>query len=83
MNGIFKLSWINIKSALVYGALSAVLAMATYAINVNDLFQINWHTLLNAGVFGFLIVLVSLIKNILTNDEGNFVGLIKVIPPTK
>lgn len=80
---LFTISWINIKSALVYGVLSAFLAMIIYAVGVGDVFLIDWKELANAGVYGLLVVLVSFIKNLLTTDKGNFVGLVKVIPPTE
>ena len=75
-----KLNWINIKSALVYGVLSALLAMVLYVTSVGDIFKVSWQALVNSGVFGFLIVLVSLLKNLLTTDSGNFLGIIRVIP---
>jgi hypothetical protein len=80
---MFTINWINVKSALVYGVLSALLAMGIYAIGVNDVFGLNWKEVVNAGVFGLLTVLVSLIKNLLTTGGGDFLGLIKVIPPTE
>jgi hypothetical protein len=78
---MFKLNLVNIKSALVYGLLSAILEVCIAMISVGDVFNFDWHALLNAGVFGFLIVFVSLIKNLLTSDSGNFVGVIKVTQP--
>lgn len=78
---MFEISWINIKSALVYGVLSGLLAIASYAISIGDVFNLDLKVLINAGVFGFLVVVVSLIKNFLTNADGKFLGVIKVIPP--
>jgi hypothetical protein len=80
---MFQISWINIKSALVYGVLSAILMMALYAISIGDVFALDMKALVNAGVFGFITVLTSLIKNLLTTDEGKFIGVVKVIPPTE
>ena len=83
MNGIGKLSWVNIKSALVYGVLWAMLAMGIYTVQVGDIFALNFKDLVNAGAFGFLGIVVSLLKNILTTDSGNFAGAVKVIPEIK
>lgn len=75
-NGIFKLSWVNVYSAIIYG----LLAMALYVISKGTIFGLDWKVLLDIGALGLL---SSLIKNIFTTNEGNFVGLIKVIPSTK
>lgn len=77
---MFELSWTNIKSALIYGLLSGFLAIALYAINIGDVFNLDWKALVNSGVFGFLIVIVSLVKNFLTNTDGKFLGIVKVTP---
>ena len=82
MNGILTLSWTNCKSALVYGLLSAILAMSLYAISIGDVFKLDLHALINSGVFGLLAVLVSLIKNLLTTNQGNFLGTTKVVDTT-
>lgn len=78
MNGIGKLNSGNIKSALVFGVLSAILAIGTYVIGVGDIFSIDGKALANAGVFGGINVILSLIKRLLTTDEGNFLGAVKV-----
>lgn len=82
-NGILKLSWINIKSALIYGLLSAIVSVGVYTGSVGDVFALNSHALVNAFVFGFLAVFVSLVKNLLTTEAGNFLGIAKVIPSTQ
>lgn len=79
-NGIGLISWINVKSALVYGLLSALLAIGIYTMGVGDVFKIDWQVLLNAGIYGFLTVIVSLLKNLLSDSSGKFLGLIQVIP---
>ena len=80
MNGIFKLGWVNVKSALVYGLLSAILAIGMYMLSVGSVFSLDFHELINAGVFGFLGVIISLVKNLLTTNSGNFLGAVEVIP---
>ncbi len=79
---MFTLSWINVKSALVYGLLSALVAVGIYAISIGDVFALNVHAIVNAFVFGFLGVFVSLIKNLLTDASGKFLGVTTIIPPT-
>jgi hypothetical protein len=79
-NGIGKLDWANIKSALVYGLLWGVLAIVIYMIQIGDIYALNYRDLSNAGVYGVLGSLVSVLKNLLTTDKGNFVGAVKVIP---
>lgn len=78
MNGIGKLSWVNIKSGLIYGVLWAILAMGIYTVEVGDVFALNIKNLINAGAFGFLGIVVSLLKNILTTNDGKFAGAVKV-----
>ena len=79
-NGLGKLDWINIKSAIIYGLIIGVGAMFAVAIGVGDLWKLDWHVLVNAGVFALL---GSLVKNLLTTNSGNFAGIVKVIPPTE
>ncbi len=81
-NGLFKLNIANLQSAIIYGLLTAILAMSLYVISVGDIFALDFKALANAGAFGLLNVIVSLVKNLLTNDEGNFLGVVKVAPPT-
>lgn len=80
MNGIFKLDWTNIKSALIYGLLAVMLAIGLYLTEVGNIFLIDWRALANAAVFGGLSVVISLIKNLLTTNSGNFLGVVSVIP---
>ena len=79
-NGIFKLNWVNVKSALIYGLIFGLVAVVGYMLKVGTVFALDWHILVDSFVFGFL---GSVIKNLLTTSEGNFVGLVKVIPKTK
>lgn len=80
---MFTLSWINIKSAIVYAILMALLSMIVYVISVHDLWAIDTHVLINSGVLAFFTGITSLIKNILTTDSGKFLGIFQVVPPTK
>lgn len=75
-NGMFKLTAINLNSALVYGLLS----VALYVIKLGDVFIIDWHVAVN--IF-FMAMLASLVKNMFTTNQGNFAGVVPVIPETK
>lgn len=72
MNGIGQLSWVNIKSAIVYGLLAVILAI----IAKGSIFALDWRVLVDIGVMG---VLTSFVKNIFTTNNGNFAGVVKVI----
>lgn len=80
-NGIGALSKENIKSALVYGLLFGIFAILDGIITTGSIFNIDWKLLVNSGIIAGLGTTVSLIKNLLTTNKGNFVGTIKVIPP--
>jgi len=69
--------WISIKSALVSGVITAILAIAGYIIGVGDIFKIDVHALINVGALALLTTLVSLIKASLTTSAGT-VGGIKI-----
>ncbi|MEK6886680.1 MAG: hypothetical protein AABW88_02500 [Nanoarchaeota archaeon] len=76
-SGIGKLNWDNIKSALVFGVLSALLAIGTYVVGVGDIFSLDGKVLANVGAFGGLNVILSLVKRLLTNNDSEFLGIIK------
>lgn len=73
---MFTLSWGNVKSAIISALVMAVLGMAGYVIGVGDIFSLDFHKLANIGALAGLTVIVSLVKNWLTTDEGKFVGLV-------
>lgn len=87
MNGLFTLSWSNVKSAIVYGVLtlvvSFVLAFAQGVLNAGSIFGLDWKAIVDSAVIATiptLIVLVSLGKNFLTDAQGKFLGKTEVIP---
>lgn len=82
-NGIGVISWINIKSALVSGLITAVLAMAGYLIGIGDIFKIDVHAIVNVGALSALTALVSAIKSFFTTSEGNIIGVTKIVEETK
>ena len=68
----------NIKGALVSTVLMAVLAGAGYVVGLGDVFLVESKTLINIVVIALLTGVVSLVKNLLTNKEGVFVGVVEV-----
>lgn len=78
-NGIGKLDWVNIKSAVVYGLVLGIVAVVVYIFKAGSVFALDWRLLVDAFVYGFL---GSIVKNLLTTNSGNFLGVTKVIPST-
>ena len=79
-NGVFKLDWSNVSSAVVSGVITGVLGIAGYIIGVGDVFNLDVHTLLNVGALSALTAVVSLIKSLLTTNSGTVAG-IQVVSP--
>lgn len=75
---MFTITWSNIKGALISGLLMALLGILSYVIDAKSIFSVNIETLANIGAIAFLTSLVSAIKSLLTNDNGDFVGVVKV-----
>jgi len=69
---------IQVKSALVSTVLMAVLGLATYILGVGDVFALDFHTLVNVGAVSLLTGIVSLVKALLSNEEGDFLGVVKI-----
>lgn len=87
MNGLFTLTWSNVKSAIVYGALTLgvtfALSVAQSVLNAGSIFGLNWKAIVDSAVIAtipVLIIVISLAKNLLTSSKGNFLGAIEVIP---
>lgn len=78
MGKIFTINWLNVKSALVTGILTAVLAIAVYLVSLGDVYKANTHDLVNVGSLALLTTLISLIKSFLTTSDGKFLGAVKV-----
>lgn len=69
-SGLFKLNWIDVKSALVSGVITGILAIAGYIIGVGDVFAIDVHAMVNVGALALLTSVVSIIKSLLTTSTG-------------
>lgn len=72
-NNMLKLSWGNVKSALVYAIIAGLVADAIYMIEVGTVFALDWHMLVDGFVFG---AITSIVKNLFTNDSGKFLGMV-------
>lgn len=68
----------TIKSALVSVLLMAVVQVGVYVIQIGNVFQLDWRVLVNLGVISLITGAVSVIKNMLTTDKGNFMGLTNI-----
>lgn len=87
MNGIFTLTWSNVKSALVYGGLvllaSFGLSFLQSVMQAGSIFGLDWKHIVDTAVIATLplgIAGLSLLKNWLTDSSGHFLGITKVIP---
>jgi hypothetical protein len=74
-NGVFTLSWINIKSALVSAIITGVLGIGLYVIGVGDVWKVDFHSLVNIGAISTISAIVSLIKNLLSTNSGKVAGI--------
>lgn len=87
MNGYLTLTWSNVKSALVYGVLTSLttflLVVAQGILDHGSIFDVDWTSLVDQGaiaVLGVFVTIVSILKNLLTNAQGQFLGMFTVIP---
>lgn len=79
---MFTLSWTNVKSAIIYAVLMALVSMGIYVIGVGNIFALDTHVLINSGVLAIVTAFVSLVKNFFTDNSGNFAGIVQVVQPT-
>ncbi len=77
-SNFFTINWVNIQGALISGLLMALVATGGYIIGVGDIFKLNAHALVNTGVMAGLTAVVSLLKSLLTNSQGVFLGIAQV-----
>lgn len=78
-----NLSKENIYSAIVYAVLMALVSMGIYIVGIGDIYKIETHALINSGILAFVTGIISLLKNLLTDSNGKFLGMTPVIPPTE
>lgn len=77
-NKMLTLTWTNIKSAIVYILLTAFIQIALYIIGIGDVYKLDSHLVINMAVTSLLVGAVSVVKNLLTTNDGNFLGVTKV-----
>ncbi len=65
----------NLKSALISAMLMALIGIITYVLGVGNIFDLDFHSLLNIGVIAFLTGLVSYFKSSMTTSTGTFGGV--------
>jgi hypothetical protein len=89
-NGMFKLNWANIKSAIVYGVLTAIMVFIVSVLEGikahGSIFGVDWKGIIDTGIIatmGLIISIVSIVKNLLTTNQGKFLGITTVIPDKK
>lgn len=82
-NGLFKVSKANVQSAIVYGLLWGLLSVLLQVQQAGSIFGLDWKAIADAGVLAVIAVVITLLKNLFTTDAGNFLGLVKVVPPTE
>lgn len=79
MNSQFGLiNWTEVKNGLVLALLTALVAIIINIINVGNIFGLDWKVLANTGALAFLVFFVSTLKDLLTTQKGNLVGLVKI-----
>jgi len=90
MNGYFKINWANVKSAAVYGLLTIVVVSGGVALESitahGSIYGLDWADVLDKSALatiGVVISFISVLKNLLTNDKGEFLGVVEVIPDKK
>lgn len=64
-----------IKSALISGLITGVLATAGYVIGLGDVFQIQIKPMINVFALSALTTIVSLIKSSMTTGTGKVMGV--------
>lgn len=86
-NGLFTLTKENVLSAITYGVLAILVTFAAVVgaaiLQHGSIFGLDWKDIIDKGiiaVIGIAMIAISLLKNWLTNNEGKFLNLFKVIP---
>jgi hypothetical protein len=86
-NGLFTLTWSNVKSALIYGLLAVVvtflLVVCQMILDAGSIYGLDWLAILDKGalaVIGVFVSFLSIVKNLLTTADGKFLGFLEVIP---
>ncbi len=68
----------EVKNALVWVVLTAIVVVLAYVISVGDIFKLDWRVMINLGVLSLCNGVISLIKSFMTNYEKGTIAGIKV-----
>ena len=72
------INWVEVKNSLVLALLTALTAVMVNIISVGNIFGLDWKLLINTGVLAFAVFFVSTLKELLTTEKGNLLGLVKI-----
>ena len=72
------INWVEVKNSLVLALLTALTAVLVNIISVGNIFGLDWKLLINTGVLAFAVFFVSTLKELLTTEKGNLLGLVKI-----
>lgn len=71
-SNLFTLNWKNVLGAI---ASTVVVAVLSYIISVNDAWKLSFHSIVNISIMAGA---GSLLKALLTDEQGNLLGVIPV-----
>lgn len=77
---LFNFNFIDLQRALSLGLCLAIVIVISYIIKAGTIWGLNWMDILSSGIIGFLGVLGSFLRTLLTTQDGNFIGLVQVMP---
>ncbi len=90
MKGLFQIDWANVKSAIIYGLMTLAsvfgLSVLQNILKVGSIFGLNWKAIVDTATIATIptmITGISILKNLLTNQKGKFLGVTEVIPDKK
>lgn len=75
MSKTFTLNWTDVKSALITVILGALVVLLIEIIDANNIYALDWKTIINDAVIALLMGLVSIIQSLLTNSKGVIAGI--------
>ena len=78
MNGIFTLDLAGFKRAIVQGVLVGVIAGIVFVLKAGSIFGLDLASLVDVIVLAGLATLPPILTSLLTSNEGNFVGSVKI-----
>lgn len=78
MNGILTLDFTSIKRALTQGVFTGIAAGIAYILKAGTIFGLDITSLLDVVLLAGLATLPSLLTSLLTTNQGNVAGVLKV-----